>query len=104
MQANEILREAAKTFEEKNAVYGNNHDRCAEMLATAFPDGITLKTAEDHGRYVLFALMMVKLSRYAVQWANGHQDSLRDNTVYSAMLEQWDDDTFRGPANTTGQP
>lgn len=87
----EILRATAKTFEERNHVYGDNHKRLGGMLRAAFPKGITLVTALDHERFALFVLIMVKLSRYAVQWEDGHKDSIHDAVVYCAMLEAIDD-------------
>lgn len=91
--ADEILREAAVTFEERNKVYGNNYERVGEVMAGLFPDGITLKTPQDHNRFHIFMLIIVKLSRYAVNWEKGHQDSIRDTATYAAMLEMIDDQT-----------
>lgn len=88
--AHEILREAADLFQERNAVYGNNYERVGEIMVGLFPNGLTLKTAHDHNRFHILMLMVVKLSRYTVNWEKGHQDSIRDNTVYSAMLEMID--------------
>ena len=91
--AHDILREAAKTFEERNAVYGSNYKMVGEVMVGLFPDGITLKTAHDHNRFQILMLMAVKLTRYTVNWEKGHHDSIRDNTVYSAMLEMIDGQT-----------
>ena len=85
------LRKALITFEERAGVYRDNHERLANMLAAAFPEGITLTTAEDHARYALFMLALVKLTRYAVQWPKGHQDSVCDALVYLAILGARDD-------------
>jgi hypothetical protein len=82
----DVLREAATIFAERSATYRDNHERLAKMLAALFPDGIALKTAEDHARFLLLALELVKLTRYAVQWDSGHNDSLQDAIVYLAML------------------
>lgn len=88
--AHDILREAADLFQLRNMTYGDNYKRVGEIMVGFFPDGITLKTAQDHNRFHIFMLMAVKLSRYAINWEKGHQDSIRDNTVYSAMLEMID--------------
>jgi hypothetical protein len=91
MKADKILEAAAKTYRERNAVYGDNYLRVGRMLEALFPDGILLKTAADHNRFHLFMLNIVKLSRYAVNFNNGgHQDSIHDATVYAAMLESID--------------
>lgn len=92
MKANEILREAATTYEERNKVYGDNYMRVGNVMAAIFPDGVMLKTPDDHNRFHIFMLGIVKLTRYAVNWdGGGHQDSIHDNTVYSAMLEEIDE-------------
>jgi hypothetical protein len=81
-----VLREAAALHLERAATYRDNHERLAKMLAALFPDGITLRIAEDYARFLLLALELVKLTRYAVQWEHGHNDSLHDAIVYLAML------------------
>lgn len=89
--AADFLEDCAKTFRERNAVYGNNYLNVGNALAAMFPDGITLKTPEDHNRFHIFVLMVVKMTRYANNWnIGGHADSMHDNTVYSAMLESID--------------
>lgn len=82
-----ILQEAATTFKERGGVYKDNHQRVGAVLAALFPDGITLMTEDEHERFALIMLNAVKMTRDAVAWPNGHQDSLRDMIVYSAMLE-----------------
>lgn len=89
--ADEFLSEAAATFKSRNAVYGNNYLNVGAAMAALFPEGVSLKTANDHNRFHIFMLGIVKLSRYANNWgAGGHADSMHDNTVYSAMLESID--------------
>lgn len=88
--AAEFLEEAAQTFRERNAVYGDNYRNVGVALAGLFPAGVTLRTADDWNRMHILMLGIVKLSRYANNWTNGHADSIHDNTVYSAMLESID--------------
>ena len=91
LKANEILEQAAKLYAERNAVYGDNFRRVGPILKELFPEGIVLKDCEEQTRYHIFMLIIVKLTRYAVNWyAGGHQDSIRDAAVYCAMLEQID--------------
>jgi len=91
MRADEILREAAKTFSEKNAVYKDNYLMVGQIMKDLFPSGINLKTEHDHNRFHILMLLVVKLSRYAIAWEEGgHQDSIRDAAVYAAMLEMID--------------
>jgi len=82
----EILQEAATTFEERNKVYGDNWLRVGEVMMALFPEGITLRTAEDFQRWHLFELIVVKQTRFANSGLT-HPDSIRDTCVYSAMLE-----------------
>lgn len=89
MKTPELLKQAAQTFVDRNSVYGDNHTRVGQMLQAAFPKGIELITNEDHERFALFNLILVKLSRYAVAWeTGGHKDSIHDVIVYAAMLEE----------------
>jgi len=89
--AGDILTEGGETFKERHKVYGNNFLKVGPMLVAMFPDGITLKTAEDFIRFELFMLKVVKCSRYAENFSKGgHMDSVHDDMVYSAMLEYVD--------------
>lgn len=91
IEADEILAAAAKTFVERKAVYGYNYKRCGAALAALFPDGVVLKTQDDHDRMHILSLIIVKISRYCVNWdEGGHQDSVHDAMVYCAMLEMID--------------
>lgn len=86
----DLLEEAAAIFRDRNSVYGANYRRVGEALAALFPDGLELKTADDHARFHIYMLIIVKLSRYAVNWERGHEDSVDDMTVYGAMLKKMD--------------
>lgn len=92
LKAHEILHKAAYLFQERNVIYGDNYKRVGEVMKGLFPNGITLTSVHDHNRFHILMLMVVKLSRYTMNWEKGgHQDSIRDNTVYSAMLEMIDE-------------
>lgn len=86
MTAAEMLRAAADTFEERNAVYKDNHVVVGEVMAALFPEGIVLRTPADFQHWHLFELMVVKLTRFA-KTDRCHTDSLRDISVYAAILE-----------------
>lgn len=89
--AAEFLREGAKTFEDRNAVYGNNYLNVGKAFEGFFPEGVTIKTADDWNRMHILMLQIVKLSRYCNNFEKGgHADSIHDATVYSAMLESID--------------
>lgn len=81
----EILRAAAQTFEERNGTYGSNFEMVPKLVDVLFPDGVPSRLVHDP-RWHLFELMLVKLSRFAIQQLS-HQDSIRDLTVYAAMVE-----------------
>jgi hypothetical protein len=82
----EALRAAAKTFEERNRVYGNNYLNVGNVMKGLFPDGMVLKTADDFASWHLLELAVVKLTRFANSKLT-HLDSIHDATVYCAMLE-----------------
>lgn len=91
-KAYDFLEEGAATYRERNAVYGDNYLRVGAVMAALFPDGVTLKTADDHNRFHIFMLKVVKLSRYCVNWdKGGHEDSLLDDMVYGGILLEIDD-------------
>lgn len=85
--ADQILDEAAKTYRERNKTYGSNYLNVGAAMKGFFPNGVELKTDNDHVRFHIFCWIVGKLSRYANQWENGHQDSIHDIIVYAAMLE-----------------
>jgi hypothetical protein len=90
--AADILQEASDTYRERNAVYGDNFLRVGKMMEAMFPNGLTIKTAKDWNRIHMLLLTVIKQSRYATNWdKGGHQDSVRDATVYCAMLEMIDE-------------
>lgn len=80
-----VLSEGAKTFAERNAVYGSNYKMVAPLMRTLFPQGVPSDlVVQDH--FHLFELMLVKLSRFAISNLT-HQDSVHDLMVYAAMVE-----------------
>lgn len=87
MRADKILKKAAKTYRERNTLYGSNYLNVGAAMAAFFPNGIELKTYNDHVRFHIFCWIVGKLTRYANQWKKGHPDSIHDVIVYAAMLE-----------------
>lgn len=89
--AADFLQNGADTYRERNKVYGDNYKRVGEAMRAMFPEGVALVSADDHNRFQIFNLIMVKLSRYCVNWSKGgHADSIHDAMVYCAMLEDID--------------
>jgi len=82
----ELLRQAAQTFEDRNAVYGDNYKNVGNVMIALFPKGIRLETAEDFLAWHIFELIVVKMTRLANSNLT-HEDSIHDITVYAAMLE-----------------
>lgn len=86
MSAEKILEEMAKTYRERNAVYGNNFKKMGPVMTALFPEGITLKTEQDFINFHLFDWMVGKITRFASTGMT-HLDSIHDSCVYGAMLE-----------------
>jgi hypothetical protein len=81
----EILNEMAKTFKERNAIYGSNYFMIGPLIKVLFPNGVPQELVSTH-RWHLFELKLVKISRFAVSNLT-HIDSIHDDAVYSAMIE-----------------
>lgn len=84
--ADEILAEMAKTYKDRNAVYGSNYLNVGPVMDGLFPNGVRLSTPEEFIRWHLFELIVVKMTRFAVSGLT-HLDSIHDIAVYAAMLE-----------------
>ena len=84
--AADILKEASKTFLDRNKVYGDNYKSVGRVMKALFPNGVNLKTEEDFNTWHLFELVIVKITRFANSNLK-HKDSIHDTAVYSAMIE-----------------
>lgn len=91
-RAASLLYRTANTLRERDAVYKGSDALYAETMAVLFPDGVVLADAQDHHRFHIFMLMMVKVTRYARNWEIGHPDSLTDLAAYATMLAALDKD------------
>lgn len=88
----DLLSQAADTFRARAKVYGMNYLRVGNVMAALFPEGVTLKTPEDHVRFELLEAQVIKLCRYANNWnKGGHFDSSIDDAVYGVMLAAVDE-------------
>ena len=95
----EALRDLGELYRQRNKVYGNDYKYFGTVMAGMFPEGVMLKTATDFGRFALFMLVTMKINRYSKSFlTGGHADSLDDNSVYSQMLREYDDDQRHQPA------
>lgn len=87
----QALADLSKLYEERNALYRGNYLHFGTTLVGLFPEGITLKTAEEFNRFALFMQIIHKQSRYAnAILTGGHADSLDDTSVYSQLLREFD--------------
>jgi hypothetical protein len=86
----QMLHRLADLFHAKAREYGDSYKRHGPVMAALFPGGITLKNADDFGRFAIFDLMVVKLVRYTTDFNARHADSLDDLAVYTAMLREMD--------------
>lgn len=86
----EHLHGLADLFAERNAVYKDNFRMVGKIMEAMFPDGIKLVTQDEHNKFHLFMLAIVKLSRYAINYEKGHKDSLDDLIVYFSMVAALD--------------
>lgn len=87
----EALRESARTYEERNAIYGDNYKFFGRVMSAMFPEGVQLSTPDDFNRFGVFVQVVSKITRYANQFgAGGHDDSLLDISTYAAMLRELD--------------
>ena len=81
----DILESMAKTYRERNAVYGDNYKMVGPIMAILFPNGVPNELIGSH-QFHLFELKIVKLTRFAISNLQ-HIDSIHDDGVYSAMIE-----------------
>ena len=87
----ELLKEAAKVFKKKGLEYGSSYKEFGKIMIAYFPNGLELKTEKDFTRFGILNMMIAKTDRYNKNFSkNGHQDSLIDLSVYSAMLQEID--------------
>ena len=99
-----MLRAAAKLYEQRNAMYGNNYHEYGKMMVDLFGH-IELKSVSDYNRFAIVTHIATRLTRYAKMFSHGgHDDSLDDICVYTMMLKELDiilrsNGTFNGDDN-----
>ena len=85
LTTDDMLREMANIFRERNTKYGSNYNKVAAMMTALFPNGITLQTHEDFIRFHFLDWTVGKLTRF-VNTNMTDVDSAKDGGVYLAML------------------
>lgn len=84
----QILEEGAKTFRERQDLYGDSWLRAGETLHSLFPNGLTVNSPKDWSRLAIFMHEINKVRRQASQFSKGgHIDSSHDLMVYASMME-----------------
>lgn len=94
-RAHDMLREAAKIYEERKTVYGDNYKHVGKTLSGLFPHGIHIDSDDEVelNRLHLIMHMISKLSRYCQNASRGgHVDSLDDLAVYAMMAQECDNE------------
>lgn len=87
------LAELGAIYKQRNAMYGDTYKNFGKVMKGFFPGPITLSTEEEWNRLALFFHCGDKLARYAGSFfRGGHVDSLDDNSVYSQLLQEYDDE------------
>ena len=100
----ERLRLAAKIYEERNKLYGDNYKHFGAAMIGLFPNGLSLKTADDWTRMGMLIQIAAKVTRYAKNFErNGHKDSLDDLSVYAQMLAEVDEELAEGKVGDGNQ-
>ena len=87
----DYLRDAAKTFAARNAVYKDGYKRSGQALLAIFPeDGIpAITTPEAAQRLRMIQMCVMKLQRYCANFQDGgHPDSAEDLIMYAAFLRK----------------
>ena len=92
MSPDEILEEAAALFKNRNEDYGNSYKTFGDFVFELFPYGLTLRTPQDFARWGVFNMILSKIHRYSYNIKYGHSDSLKDLSVYAAMLLELDEE------------
>lgn len=86
----ENLSRGAKTFKERNAVYGGSFLTFGGVMSALFPDGMKISALDNDAfnRLGVFVQIIGKCCRYAAKFGSGgHTDSAHDLMVYAAILE-----------------
>jgi len=86
----DMLRSAAKLYEDRNKIYGDNYKRFGPAL-NGLLNGVALSTSDDFNRFGILVQIFSKISRYCNMFdKGGHNDSLDDIAVYAMMLKELD--------------
>ncbi len=85
LRTDKTLKSMAELFTQRNKQYGDNWETVGKVFAALYPNGLTLKTEAD---FILFHWVSWKIGKLT-RWVNSghtHLDSIEDETVYTAMI------------------
>lgn len=103
--AAEILDQMATTYRARNLLYKDNYKRFGNLMRGLFPDGLSVQTNEEWNRLCILMMITSKLTRYAANFSKGgHQDSIHDAGVYSAMLEELSMESIKAKDEDASKP
>ena len=85
------LESLGKLYKERNKQYGNAYMKAGRTLKNIFPKYRNI-SENEWGRIALVVLMVVKITRYGNNIEKGHEDSLKDLSVYAQMAAHYDED------------
>jgi hypothetical protein len=91
MKAPDHLESGAKTFRERNLLYGDNYLNTGKLLNQMFPMGLELKNEKDWDFICALLNCQMKLLRAAVHYSikgEAHADSIHDLMVYASMMAE----------------
>lgn len=82
-----ILSQSHDVYKDRSAIYKDNFRSVGRVMVALFPEGRPpLVTAEDYDRWHIFELLIIKLTRYANNYDQPHEDSLLDQLPYLGIL------------------
>lgn len=82
-----VIDEQFQILKERNSQYGESYNKVGAILQILFPDGIEIKTKEQHQQFDLLKQAIGKLTRFSHQFPNEiHRDSLMDAVNYINLL------------------
>lgn len=90
----DLLQESVDIFRKRNELYGDNYKKFGAVMHALFPNELQRSSEAAVGywnRLGILVQIVSKLTRYCENFnEGGHDDSLKDLSVYAAMLRELD--------------
>jgi hypothetical protein len=84
----EILERGARTYRQRNAIYGDSWETFRNVMALLFPNGLDLTDPDNILIYNLLSHLVGKVVRFTNSKFK-NTDSVHDISVYAAMIEAY---------------